>query len=162
MTVWGRIWNIPGSLDEELRSSSSLTKEDLRKLQVLQNKCLRLVTNSDYKTTTKVLLQKTNSLSVHQRMAQLNLSQVYSIYHNQLPAYHYDRLFTRLRNVPGTMNGFTANRVEFNLSLARTHFFYQASRLWTALPNQIKISRNKATFKKRCKSWVQANIMMKP
>ena len=65
MTVWGRIWNIPGSLDEELRSSSSLTKEDLRKLQVLQNKCLRLVTNSDYKTPTKVLLQKTKCAPAH-------------------------------------------------------------------------------------------------
>ena len=164
MTVWGRTWNIPGSLDEEVRTSSSITKEDLRKLQVLQNKCLRLVTNSDYKTPTKVLLQKTNSLSVHQRMAQLNLSQVYSIYNNQLPAYHYARLFDRAQNAPGTrsVNDFTVNRVEFGLSLARSHFFYQASRLWTALPEQIKMSRNKATFKKRCKTWVQANIMMKP
>ena len=38
MTVWGRIWNIPGSLDEENRTSSSITKEDIRKLQVLQDK----------------------------------------------------------------------------------------------------------------------------
>ena len=52
ITVWGRIWNIPGSLDEEAlgRTSQSLTKEDLRKLQVFQNKHLKIVTNSDYKT----------------------------------------------------------------------------------------------------------------
>ena len=77
ITVWGRIWNIPGSLDEEAlgRTSPSLTKDDLRKLQVLQNKCLRIVTNSDYKTPTSVLLDKTKLLSVHQQMAQLSLSQ---------------------------------------------------------------------------------------
>ena len=163
MSVWGRVWQIPGSLDEETRTSSSITKEDLRKLQVLQNKCLRIVTNSDYKTPTKVLLQKTNSLSVHQLMAQLTLSQVYNIHNMKLPAYHYERLFAGAA-LPGTrsVTNFAANRVEYKLSLARTHFFYQASRLWTALPEHIKSSRNKATFKKRSKNWVKATIMMKP
>ena len=48
MTVWGRIWNIPGSLNEDasMRTSPSITKDD--DLQVLQNKCLRIVTDSDY------------------------------------------------------------------------------------------------------------------
>ena len=74
ITVWGRIWDIPGSLDEEKRTSASLTKDDLRKLQVLQNKCLRLITNCDYKTPTETLLQRTNMLSVNQLTAQLTLS----------------------------------------------------------------------------------------
>ena len=37
ITVWGRVWGIPGSLDEEARASRTMTKEDLRKLQVLLN-----------------------------------------------------------------------------------------------------------------------------
>ena len=94
ITVWGRVWHIPGSLDEaaQTRTSSSLTKEDVRKLQVLQNKCLRMVTDSDYKTPTEVLLKKTNSLSVHQRIAHLSLSQVYNIHKTKLPAYHHSRV----------------------------------------------------------------------
>ena len=72
MTVWGRLWQIPGHCDEDMRSPS-LTKEDLRNLQVLQNKCLGLITNSDYKTPSTVLLQKTNCLIVHQQIAQLSL-----------------------------------------------------------------------------------------
>ena len=99
-------------------------------------------------------------------MAQLNLSQVYNIFNMKLPAYHYDRLFNTAptATIPGTrsVNNFTTKRIEFNLSLARTHFFYQASRLWTALPEQIKASKNKGTFKKRSKTWVKANVMMKP
>ena len=73
MTVWGRVCNIPGYNEEEMRSPS-LTKEDLRKLQVLQNKCLRIVSSSDFKTPTALLLRKTNALSVHQQIAQLSLS----------------------------------------------------------------------------------------
>ena len=128
MTTWGRVWHIPGSLDEETRTSPSITKDDLKKLQVLQNKCMRIICSSDYKTPTSVLLQKTNALSVHQLMAQLSLSQMYGIFHNKLPAYHYDRLFGRDSTEARPMNMYWANRIEFKLSLARTHFFYQASR----------------------------------
>ena len=72
MSVWGRIWDVPGSLDEmaDVRTSPSLTKKDARKLQVLQNKCLRILTNMEYGTPTKTLLEKTKLLSVHQQMAQ--------------------------------------------------------------------------------------------
>ena len=166
ITVWGRIWNIPGSLDEEalVRTSPSLTKDDLRKLQVLQNKCLRIVTNSDYKTPTSVLLDKTKLLSVHQQMAQLSLSQVFNIYKTRLPAYHYNRIFSDANTDQRTrsVNDFSTNRIEFKLSITRTHFFYQASRLWSALPDSIKLARNKAIFKKKCKTWVKNNILVKP
>ena len=163
MSVWSRVWQIPGSLDEAAttRTSPSITKEDVRKLQVLQNKCLRIVSNSDYKTPTLSLLKKTKSLSVHQMMAQLSLSQVYSTFRTELPVYHYDRLFrinSRTRNV----NDFSVNRIEYKLSQARTNFFYQSSRLWSAIPEYIKSSRNKFIFKKKCKAWVKMNIMVRP
>jgi hypothetical protein len=165
MTVWGRLWQIPGNTDEEVRSPS-LTKEDLRKLQVLQNKCMRIVTNSEYRTPTTTLLQKTNSLSVHQLIAQLSLSQVFNIYQARAPVYHYNRLFTRPNsdfNVETRTNtDLSINRIDFKLSLGRSHFFYQASRLWSSLPIHIKSSRNKSTFKKKCKIWVKANVIVKP
>ena len=82
MTVWGRVWGIPGSLDEETRTSRTMTKEDLRKLQVLQNKCMRLVTNSEYRTPTEHLLLATGSLSVHQRIAHISLAQIHTISRN--------------------------------------------------------------------------------
>ena len=76
-----------------------------------------------------------------------------------------DRLFNRNHDVvnPGTrtMNMYSVNRVSFNLSLAWTHFFYQASRLWTTIPELIKPSKNKGIFKKRSKAWVKVNILIK-
>ena len=163
ITVWGRIWDIPGSLDEEKRTSASLTKDDLRKLQVLQNKCLRLITNCDYKTPTETLLRQTNMLSVHQLTAQLTLSQVFSIHQSKLPSYHCQRLYD-FSGQPKTrsITSSSAKRTDFELSLARTSFFYQSSRLWAALPQQVKNSRNKFEFKRRCKTWVKMNIAVKP
>ena len=167
MTVWGRVWGIPGSLDEELRASPTLTKDDLRKLQVLQNKCLRLITNSDRYTPTALLLHKTGSLSVHQRIAQLILAQVHTVFHDKKPDYHFKRLFGHPEpsNDPTWTRAFThANprRIDFRLSLARSSFFYQASRLWSALPDANKLEKNKDSFKKKCKAWVKATIAIKP
>ena len=167
MTVWGRVWGIPGSLDEEARASPTMTKDDLRKLQVLQNKCLRLLTDSDYCTPTAVLLNNTCSLSVHQRIAQFTLAQVYTIFNKRKPDYHYDRLFGHehpTADQPNTRASSQANsaRINFKLSLARSGFFYQASRLWTALPDVIKLERSKANFKKKCKAWIKTAIAIKP
>ena len=166
MSVWSRVWQMPGSLDEEAttRTSPSITKEDVRKLQVLQNKCLRIVTNSDYKTPTISLLKKTNSLSVHQMMAQLSLSQVYSTFQTKLPVYHCERLFSDATSDSRTrsVNEYSVNRIEYKLSLARTNLFYQWSWLWSAIPDQIKAARNKFSFKKKCKVWVKSNIMVRP
>ena len=64
ITVWGGIWGLPGSLDETNRKSTSITKEDMRKLQVLQNSALRTQTGSRYDVPTATLLSKTGQLSV--------------------------------------------------------------------------------------------------
>ena len=54
-------------MDETKRKFSALTKEDARKLQVLQNKVLRLKSgNFDLNVPTSVLLEATGDLSVQQ------------------------------------------------------------------------------------------------
>ena len=162
ITVWGRVWNIPGNLDEQNRLSSSLTKEDVRKLQVLQNKCLRLITKCDYRTPTATLIDKANMLSVHQLTAQLTLAQVFNINQTKLPAYHYERLFPTFKPSTRSAASVPVQRAEFKLSQARSSFFYQASRLWTALPQQIRQPTDKYQFKKKSKLWVKQNIPVKP
>ena len=162
ITVWGRVWNIPGSLDQQNRKSTSLTKEDVRKLQVLQNKCLRLLTKCDYRTPTATMIDKTNLLSVHQLTAHLSLTQVFNIHQTKLPTYHYERLFQPEKPPTRSAASLPAKRTEFVLSQARTSFFYQSSRLWTALPLQIKQADNKLQFKKKSRTWVKENIDVKP
>ena len=47
MNLWGGLWDIPGTMDNTTRTS--ITKVDMRRLQVLQNKTMRLETNMDYR-----------------------------------------------------------------------------------------------------------------
>ena len=163
MTVWGPVWNIPGELNES-EVKTSMSKEDLRKLQVLHNKCLRLQTRQDRSTSTTTLLNLTKSLSVHQMIAHKTVVQVYNVHQNQAPKYHYDRLFTRgaILDLDETRINNLNTRVEFSKTAGRGSFFYQGSRLWSALPLGIKMSSNPGTFKNLSKNWIKSNINVKP
>ena len=150
LTVWGSVWNIPGDMTES-GMKTNMSKNDLRKLQVLHNKCMRLQTGKDRNTSCATLLSLTNSLSVHQMIAHKSAIQVYNISKNQAPKYHFDRLFPS-----------NNSRVEFSRTIGRGTFFYQGSRLWSALPLNIKMARNTLTFKKQTKIWIKNNIVDKP
>ena len=162
ITVWGAVWGIPGDMDVENRRSISTTKEDMRKLQVLQNKALRLYLRKPYDTPTSTLLLLGNQLSVHQLVAYHSAVQVFKIKESQKPSYHYERLFSRSQSTRSLTSITDANRIDYELALARNSFFYQASRIWNSLPQSIKLSKNVNIFKSSCKTWVKMNIAMRP
>ena len=115
-TVWGGVWGIPGVLEENIKKTS-ISKEDMRRLQVIQNKVMKIQTNMKYGTPTNILLKKTNSLSVHQLIAHYSMTQVYKVMKSQQPHYHYKRLVEVENDGPGTRSA-KEKRVEFNFFLS--------------------------------------------
>ena len=89
ITVWSGIWGV--QMGDNLKTS--ISKNDMRRLQTLQNKTLRIQSGLNRYTPTETLLTATNSLSVHQLAAKCCLVQVYNIQKNKKPSYHYERLF---------------------------------------------------------------------
>ena len=158
MTVWGNVWNISFDPDTEDRSCS-ISKQDINKLQILQNKTLRLLTGLDYSTPVSVLFTKTNQLSTHQLIAYHTACQMFNIFLNKLPSYHYDRLFTR-DNVRESR--VEVNMINFNLGLAKGSFFYQGPRIWGRLPSHVRNSANLVSFKTGCRKWIRDNIAIRP
>ena len=75
MSVWTGIWGLGGQQEDVTRST--ISKEDMRRLQVLQNKAMRLITKCDRWTPTSTLLGKTSFLSVHQLGAYHTALQVF-------------------------------------------------------------------------------------
>ena len=76
--VYGNVWGIH-TYDETDRRFSNFTKRYCQKLQVLQNKVLKLETGfpSDY--STRDLINFTDQLSVHQLVAYHTLIHVHKI-----------------------------------------------------------------------------------
>ena len=137
-----------------------ITKEEMRKLQVLQNKSLRLISGLGYEVATKSLVKSCNSLSVHQLVVYHTACQIYKIRGSKYPKYHFNRLFSKM-NLNSRYSRNEISRVEFELSLARSSFFYQAPQVWTSLPNYVKAAKNLSSFKKTCKKWIRNNVTVK-
>ena len=143
-----------------------MNKEDMRKLQILQNKTFRLLTRADKMTPTTTLTNMARSLSVHQLGAYHIAAQVFKIYLSKKPDYHHSRLFNNPQlnqdQVIVRSQNNLQTRVNFNLSTCRGSFFYQGAKLWSALPMNVKNSRNAEQFSRRCKAWIRSNIRVKP
>ena len=134
----------------------------MRKLQVMQNKVMRLITGLDYSTSTKTLLTASQQLSVHQLVAYHTLCQVHKLKLSKLPDYHYQRLFGTQSVNKNYSSRYMNKRVDFSLSLGRSHFFYQASTTYYLLPSKIKDIEKISQFKADCKKWVTQHIQIKP
>ena len=131
---------------------SSYTKEDNRKLQVLQNQVSRL--QLDYhdqersrrrkqNMSTKELLEKTGDLSVHQLGAQSTLIMVKKIITSKKPSYLSDRLITTqpLNNRSGLATMTTS------LNLKKSSFLYRGIKLFNQLPEENRKATEITEFK---------------
>ena len=164
MSVWIGIWDIPGQHDDG--NKLSMNRNDMRRLQVLQNKVLRLETKLDRSVPTSTLLEKSRSLSVHQLGAYHTAVHVYKIFQAEKPAYHFERFFgqnNQEMNPPQLRSGQNVrSRIEFRLATCRGSFFYQGARIWGSLPGNITQVKKIDQFKRLCKTWVKNNIKEKP
>ena len=137
-----------------------MTLEDNKKLQVLQNSVLRLETWLCKETPVNTLLNEAKQLSIQQLTAYHSLLSVYKCKQSTQPEYMYNRLFGGnrvVRRMP-----VQEIRIEFDLSLSRSSFFYRASKLWNAITQQAKDSDSVRIFKRLSKEWIKENINTRP
>ena len=159
INVWGGVWRIPGILDDKRRSSPTITLEDHRKLQVLQNVILRLKTGMGKATHVKTLLSEAKQLSVQQLAAYHSVLSIFKCISARQPGYMHNRLFPEINKNLKLRN--TTNQdiqIGFELTLARSSFFYRASRIWNALELDAKTSTLVNKLKKKAKTWIKNHI----
>ena len=142
---------------------AAYTKEDNRKLQVLQNIVMRILTGSKRRTPTEVLLKKTNSLSVHQSIAFQTIVLMRKILNSSKPTHLATKLLSQMKhdNVLRKQEG---NVVvpRYQLNSSRAGFLYRAAKLFNSLPTNIKLEVNIHRFKNDVRTWVIQNIKVKP
>ena len=146
---------------------SSFTKEDIRRLQVLQNKVARLLIGSKYtmkqkniNMSTEELLHKSGDLSVHQLGALQTVVMTKKIILSQKPSYLANRLQISQENGPGV--GSTIKLRKTQLGISKEGFIYRGAKLFNMLPLQLKEESNISKFKKMAKSWIKSTIAVKP
>ena len=160
LPVFGSVFGLDEYNDSE-RRYVSFTKEDNRKLQVLQNTVMRLQTGLPMLTPTATLLDKANSLSIQQLIAKNTLFMVYKIVQTPKPKYLADRLKLADRGANQRNLG-KLIIPKYNLSLSREGFLSQGSLLFNKLPVSLRQEVNFHRFKSGVKKWVSENICVKP
>ena len=165
ISVWGDVWDLPGVLDDQVRSVTSISKEDMRKLQVLQCSVLRLQTGLDSYSSTEQLVTRANTLSVHQLVGYHTLLQTHKCRATGEPSFMFKRLFPNIEQLEGNVGPLRSLThenipINFDLSRSRGSFFYRAARLYNTLPPDIKRCPTVPTFKKHLRKWVWLNISL--
>ena len=157
LQLFGNVCRIQTMGETETRQTS-FTKANLRNLQVLQNKVLRLMTDSGYNTPTSEFLNKSEMLScVH------NISLSFKIKKSQKPRYLAKR-FGFLNQNEKSLNKRqgNANNIYFKLSRSRKGMDYQGSKLLNSLDPSPKMETNEKRFKKNVKKWILNTIPQIP
>ena len=159
LQVFGHVWNIPNH-DDLNRRYTAFTKEDNRKLQVIQNKVLRLKTGLPSETPTEILLKTSGDLSVQQLTAFTSLLTAQKSIYYQEPVYLAEHFkFNQVQN-PRSEN--TIVPANYKLSVSRGGFFFRTTALFNNLPPNLRRPMEPLAFKREIKPWILRNIPIKP
>ena len=164
LPVFSNVWGIH-DMDVDNRRFSAFTKEDCRKLQVLQNKTQRLITqNYELNAATDVLLRETKDLSVNQLGAFHTVMTAFKAIQSTKPKYLSDKLKLRTPEPEKPFPHRQLNTIKINCSLiiSRSGFFYRASKIWNQLPSILRNETTISRFKTGLKEWILKNVPRKP
>ena len=163
LQVFSHVWNIT-NYDTEQRRFSAFTRGDNQKLQVLQNKVMRLKTNLPLGTPTAQLAKVTGDLTIQQLSALSTLTTVKKVLVTQEPQYLAKKLLLRTRSENQSLQSRQENtlRIQSHLSISRGGFFCRSAALFNSLPPELRSEKSSQKFKTKAKQWVQMNIALKP
>ena len=164
LPLFSNTWGLETYKDGSTRSTG-FTKEDNRKLQVIQNQVVRLLVDKKdlegkLNIPTKELLDMSNDLSIHQLGALRTVTMVKKIILTQKPKYLARRFQLREKNKNRSRTSLVSERV--TLDLKREGFVYRGSRLFNILPEELKLENKIEVFKEKVEDWIKEIIPVKP
>ena len=156
-------WGLEAYNDTQVRFTC-YTKEDNRKLQVLQNQVARLLINKPLERhlPTADLLKLSGDLSIHQMGALRTVNLVKKVLLHQKPCYLAKRLGQETNVTRVTRTGTKLHQESSHLSIVKEGFVFRGKSIFNKLPEELKIEENLKKFKKVSRKWILENVSIKP
>ena len=129
-------------------------------MQIIQNKVMKIVTESFWFTPTRLLLRQCNWLSVRQLVSYHTALSTHKIATTGLPLYHAEKMCSSHSHNTRASIKF-AEKFTGKHSLTSNSFCYRGATLYNRLPIEIRQTTNACAFKKKLKYWVMRNIQEK-
>ena len=161
LPVFGNVFGLD-NYKEVNRRYYSFTVKDNNNLQVLQNKLNRLLLDADYNTSTQELLNRTDTLSIHQMIAYQTAVNTYKIIKSGKPTYVAMKMKGRQLSMATRQSASTVTVPGYKLNLAREGFIFRGATLFNKLDVNIRTEPKLSKFKLEVKKWVKRNIPIKP
>ena len=164
LPVFGHVFGLDRYNDTSTRCSS-FTKEDNRKMQVLQNSVMRLLTDKKRDTPTTDLLRMTNSLSIQQMVAFQTLIMVHKVIKSSKHAYLAAKLMVRVERDGRRVLERSQGRIapaNHTLGSSRGGFVYRGSKLFNSLPMHLRMEPNLRKYRESVRKWVLETIQARP
>ena len=158
LQLFGNVWGIESIGEVELRQNL-FTKANLRSLQVLQNKVMRLMTGCGYNTCTEELFNMTGMLSFNQLVAYTTLMSIFKIKLSGKPTNLAHRLGFDGQNdrVNNRRNGNIIN-LNFRLARGREGMLYRGAKLFNSLDPSLQTESKIGQIKSKLKDWISQKI----
>lgn len=133
--------------------------EMVNRLQILQNRGMRIILKKNRFVSKSVLLKSLNWLNVNQRIKYNVLIFVFKIINRHLPNY----LMEKLKYVGDLTQYNLRNKFDFRLDFFRNSktqnsLFYKGLKLYNELPIELKNEKNLFKFKKKLECYVKENF----
>lgn len=133
--------------------------EMVNRLQILQNKAMRIILKKNRFVSKSVLLKSLNWLNVDQRIKFNVLIFVFKIINGHLPNY----LMEKLKYVEDLTQYNLRNKLDFRLEFFRNtktqnSLIYKGLKLYNELPLELKNEKNLLKFKKKLELYVRENF----
>ena len=125
--------------------------QNIKTLQVLQNKAAQVVCQLPLRTNRKTLFDRVGWLTVGQLVVYHTLLTVFRIRNTKEPEYLAHVMCRDSR-------GGRVRLPNFNLQIAQRSFTYRGAQYWNMLPEVIRSSSKQSQFKNLSKQWVLKNI----
>ena len=164
LPVFCNVWGVQ-DMDDKSRRFVAFTKEDCRKLQVLQNQTQRIITkNYEINLSTDTLLSKTNELSVNQLGAFHTVMTAFKAIRSGKPAYLSSKLKLRTPEHEQIFPHQQKNTISHNssLTISRSGFMFRAAKVWNQLPSGLRSEVLLPKFKVELKNWIATHVPRKP
>ena len=160
LPLYANVWGLDRYRDGVVRCLS-FTKEDNRKLQVLQNQVAKLLTNRKFENniSTKELLKSTGDLSIHQTAALRTINLVKKVLLTKKPTYLANQFTLEERC---TRSKLYLSQDHGHLGLVKEGFVHRGKAIFNMLPENLKQETNFNIFKVATRKWVLDNIEVKP
>ena len=142
---------------------TGLPKQELNKLQLIQNAAARLITNTKKRAHIKPILRSLHWLPIKYRIKFKVLLLVFKSFHGNAPVYIQDMLppYIPPRHLRSAGSKCLIKQMKKTKKNYGHDFSYFAQRHWNKLPVNIRLSRTVDSFKKALKTHLFTNACIK-